>query len=271
MTILSNYYKRYLALLTLITLSFSSISYTNPIETGESFIVCYPTWIAGQLGNQLFPVAAALSLGIDYDAKVYFPFLTERIRANVPTNREMVFWRLDSSYPPVDPLYSVKKIDRNDRPVLYIQKGVNPKYKKYPVNTSRFKGLKKTYYLSKFTSKKPFKNGVLLDIPAWSEKYFAHNKDKIIKLLGPSQEIYDDLYSRYAEIIDHPCSVAIHVRALRNLHKTNYINLAIKKFPKDALFIVCSDNIEKCKQELKGLRNNMVFIEQEPTTMIFIS
>lgn len=194
--------------------------------------------LRGRLGNQLFSVAAAISLGIDNNAKVCFPELVTGKKNDIPTNREKIFWRLDKGKGLKKPTCIIKQTPKNliSYPLQYIK-------------------------------------GMKLCIQPWSEKYFIHNVDKILPLFDPSEEIITDLYSKYSEIIDHPSSVSIHVRTLkgeekakgrRPLYGPKYIGLAMENFSADSLYVVFSDDINWCKQHLGHLSSNMVFIEDEP-------
>ena len=47
----------------------------------------------GQLGNQLFQIAAAVSLALDHDAEAIFPDLRSKRGEEIPINYRKVFWR----------------------------------------------------------------------------------------------------------------------------------------------------------------------------------
>jgi len=189
-----------------------------------------------ELGNQMFQVAAAVAIALDNDYEAYFPDLDRCPWWGMPDNRDYVFWRLNAEEP--------------NEPIEY------------------------TYQ----------QNGVCFPIPAkpnmkiagdfQSERYFAHHKEAIINLFSPSDHIIGYLQRKYANILAHPCSVAVHVRTyikdyghlptIDELHAfagINYYEKAVKLFPSDALFVVCSDNIEWCKANLAHIAPNVVFIE----------
>ncbi len=256
----------------------------------EKFILCRPPWGPGRLGNQLFPIAAAISLGIDYDTKVYFPYLNEHSNSDIPTNKEKILWRLDSANPPHNPAYSVRNFcpSKLEDPLqkivvpVFRYGGVALKLQGYGIAKSTFdedeKGiwpLKSIYNPFEEISniEKKLESGVLYIFPAWSENHFVHNKEKVLSYFDISDEIYNELYTKYREIIDHPYSVSIHVRTLkgeelvhckRPFYGEKFLKEAIRNFPEDALFVVFSDDIQWCKNHLSSLRNKMVFIENEP-------
>lgn len=203
-------------------------------SSGDNFITAK---LSGRLGNQLFEIASAMSVGIDNNAKVYF---FDGKNSTVPT-----------------------EIDSNIKYVFPFINYVNTPKKCAP----EYKALVKTYGYRPIK----YKRGMCLASNFWSEKYFKHNSDKIIPCFLPSEEIINDLFSRYSEILDHPCSVAIHIRTLlgekskwrklRPLYGQKYLKEALKFFPSDALFVVFSDNIEWCKAHLSNFDVNMIFVE----------
>ena len=113
-----------------------------------------------------------------------------------------------------------------------------------------------------------------MEIRGWfqSEKYFIDHKEQIIDLFSPSPEILNYLRSKYAHIVNHPMSVAIHYRsyAKEDPHEQVYAHLspkyykaAMDQFPEDALFVIFSQDMAWCKEHLAPLKKNILFIEQE--------
>ncbi len=212
---------------------FISVSFA----TEEEFFTCK---LPGQLGNQMFSAAAALSLAIDQNAKVYFPILrtSTKKHGNLSVNREKIFWRLDSSSPASEPSCIIKQTADNptDFPLPYVR-------------------------------------GMVLSVKPWSEKYFKHNASQVLPFFEPSQKILNHLHEKYNHIIKHPMSVSFHVRSCkgepaartrRPLYCETYFQLAMKHFPKDALFVVFSDDIEFCRKRLQHIDRNFIFMNTEP-------
>lgn len=129
-----------------------------------------------RLGNQLFEIAATLSLAFDYEAEAYFPDLQERQDEGIPLNYETIFFRLNASEPPGKIRYKYKQSSDFEY--------VPPKFKPSMSLTGYFQ----------------------------SEKYFKHNKEKILPLFEPKPEIYHYLHAKYPRLMQHPYTVAIHLR-----------------------------------------------------------
>ncbi|MGE4574902.1 MULTISPECIES: alpha-1,2-fucosyltransferase [Parachlamydia] len=190
--------------------------------------------MTGQLGNQLFQIAAATSLALDHNAKVTVPDLKNLKTWGIPTNRQLVLWRIDTTEPKVA-LTSFTEASFAYAPI-------------------------------------PYKPNMKLNGYFQSEKYFEKHKDEIIKLFAPMETIENDLKNRYTDVVDHPCSISIHIRTYMDsdpkhlyyyLNGRAYVEEALSFFPEDAYCVVFSDNIEWCKKELAGIRPNLRFIEGE--------
>lgn len=186
----------------------------------------------GQLGNQMFQIAAAVSLALDNQAVATFPDLDSEIRYNIPLNRKHVFRNLNSTAP------------------------------------HKISSLYKEPFFE--FAKLPYSPNIQLEGYFQSEKYFKHNKEAIIKLFEPSYEILSFLNEKYAEIIKSPNTVAIHVRTYKDTTPDchpfvgwDYLYKATELFENDSLFVVFSDDIRLCKVKLgKILKNKkVIFIE----------
>lgn len=107
-----------------------------------------------------------------------------------------------------------------------------------------------------------------------SEKYFVHNRELILKLLAPTQEIQSYIESKYGTLLKQQ-TLAIHVRRgdyvkLPNHHPTlpvlEYYYKAISDvFKSTSLdqYVFFSDDIEWCK-DIFGIQESITYIEQEP-------
>ncbi|MEC7838631.1 MAG: alpha-1,2-fucosyltransferase [Chlamydiota bacterium] len=199
------------------------------------------SFLNGQLGNQMHQVATAVCLAIDHNAEATFPEFRTRTDVGIPVNYEKVFWRLNTH-----PLPS--KIN-------FVWK--EPKHTYTPIQ-----------YHANMQLRGHFQ----------SYKYIEKHREFIQSLFAPSEEILETLNSTYKEILEHPCSVAIHVRTYNaedpkhsNFAKCgyNYFKKAVAKFPKDALFILCSDDIAWCKKTFSGLASNIIYIENNPHYLDF--
>jgi len=197
----------------------------------------------GRLGNQLFQAAAAISLALDNNCDLLLPKkMLQWQKEDVGTTMQKILWRLPRS-----------KISKRKLSQTYNQ----PVFSKYePI---------------------PFHPNMRLSGYFESEKHFKHHKEVIVNLFSPSLEITRYLYSHYKQIIEHPKSVAIHVRTFyRDYLKDGphfyeafpapdltYFEKALAFFGDDALFVVFSDHIDWCKKTFARFSKNFVFIENE--------
>jgi Glycosyl transferase family 11 len=196
--------------------------------------------LQGQLGNQMFIIAATTSLAIDNNATPVFPDFGNSLNPE---------WNLSHNY----------------KKVFYHLNIINPKVKKK-------RRYKEPYF---HYMKIPYKRNIVLSGYFQSEKYFVHNKQQIIDLFTPHPEIVSYLQSKYSDIIDHPHTVSLHMRLYNRegpeaeVHPNYgaiYFAAAMNEFPKNFLFVVFSNNMKLCKQEIEKMENppkNIRFIEGE--------
>lgn len=211
------------------------------------FFCCLPTWlqgtecvvgeIMGQLGNQLFIIAATVGLALDHQAEPFFPDLATRQTENVPLNREKLFSHMELHLTP-------------------------------PPMSMQHRYVERSFHYAKI----PYHPNMSINGYFQSEKYFINHKETIKQLFSAPQHIMDYLKAKYSAIIEHPTTVAIHHRSYfkedpnQNCHITyglDYYSKAIELFPEDYLFVVFSNDIEWCKQAFKAIDRNFLFIENE--------
>lgn len=193
--------------------------------------------VKGRLGNQLFEIAAAVSLALDNDAEAKFPAFSQGKKNNIEINYQKVFWRIN-----INPLN--EKISTTYK---------EPHYQFAPI---------------------PYTPNMKISGFFQSEKYFKHHKDEIIELFSPSEEILTYLESNYGLIIDNPKTVAVHVRCYhtesKNLQKVaqiyykDYYLKMMSYFDKDYLFVIFSDDTQWCKEQFANCGYNVKIIENEP-------
>lgn len=189
--------------------------------------------LIGQLGNQLFIIAATVSLALDHEVKAIFPDLIEKKENNISLNYKKLFHFLPVRLP---------------KPVRLIYK--EPRFSYDPI---------------------PYLPNMMLSGYFQSEKYFSHHKKEILELFAPPAEEKDYLSSHYADILSHPMTVSVHVRFYHEdpegkvYHSCgrDYYEKAMSLFPDDTLFIVFSNQMEKCKSLLSNVSKNLRFIEGE--------
>ncbi|MBI3508834.1 MAG: alpha-1,2-fucosyltransferase [Chlamydiia bacterium] len=97
--------------------------------------------------------------------------------------------------------------------------------------------------------------------------YFDPYKDRIRELYAAPAEVLSELKGKYSRILDHPKTVAVHIRTYHpqlELHcflGEEYYQTAMDFFDDEHLFVVFSDRIEWCKRHLNWQGENVVFIE----------
>lgn len=202
--------------------------------------------IWGRFGNHLFIIAAVSSLAWDNEAQAVFPDFEAAFAENCNLTINYEIAALQSSY------QNVFEHLNTLQPTKFACVYREPSFTYSPI---------------------PYTPNMLLEGWFQSEKYFAHHKQKIIKLFEPKAAILDYLLAKYGEIINHPYTVSIHLRAyhhenptLDNIYPTygrSYIAKAMQLFEPDAQFVVFSDQIEWAKSQLQGLSANILFIEGE--------
>lgn len=199
-------------------------------QVQASFVSCH---IHGQLGNQLFQTAATLAYAWDNDVEAFFPELHAEGQG-IPYNWRQLFFRLNANSPPEPYWYRFQQVASSSSEPIPVQPNL---------------------YIDGY-------------FQSW--RYFHHRRGKILEVFAPS-EVYSVLLSnKYAELLAHPNTVAVHVRtSVRWKHEANlhpwvgfdYYKEAFSKFSKDALFVIFSDRIQWCKKHFPKLCKNVVFIE----------
>jgi hypothetical protein len=195
--------------------------------------------LSGRLGNQMFQVAAALSLAEDFGAQAIFPDFVLRKEDDLSKNYQFFFNRLLTTQPPRSSTYT---------------------YREHP-----------HFHFSPIT----FRPNMEIHGYFQSERYFKHNKEKICSFFEPSVKIKEYLTEKYRDLLAHPNTVAIHMRAYKleslDIEKCfpflsgDFFMRAAEQFPDDALFVIFSDNIEWAKNEMQCFARPHIFIEKEPS------
>ena len=213
----------------------SRVRQSGKCVNGKYFV--YSGYYGGRLGNQLFQIAAALSLAMDNDAEAVFPDYPKWELYEIPVNREKVFHRINFEMPQKRVMYTYfEHKDFHFRPIPY------------------FPNMKIFGYFQ-------------------SENFFKHNKEKVLPYFEASQEISDYIVSKYHDLLSHPCTVAVHLRGYLqespNLEKMfvmlgrDYVEKAASLFEEEALFVIFSDQMDWAKEVLKDFSRPHIFIEGE--------
>lgn len=192
--------------------------------------------LMNQLGNQMFIVAAATSLALDNGATPIFPDFLKKTDGGIPFNFQEMFFRVNTDVPDHPPTSSIYQ---------------EPFFHYSPI---------------------PYVPNMKIIGFFQSENYFKHNKELILQLFAPSEKIEKYLREKYNSILNHPNSIAVHYRDYTTelpgegylIDVTrDYYERAFAQFPKDALFVAFSNNIQKCRKKLKHISHNIIFIKGE--------
>lgn len=203
--------------------------------------------LRGQWGNQLFQIAAAVALAEENHTFLYFPDFQN---LSSPHLKEM---ELSKNYEAI-----FRKIPNQLRyaKVSYLYKQPDPAY--HPI---------------------PYTPNMEIDGFFQSEKYFKKYASLIRNLFAAPKSIQTYLQDHFAEILNHPKTVAIHVRTGYFDFKKercsprfyraflppdlNFFKKAVSLFDADSLFIVFSDYIPWCKKNFQEIPRQIIFMEDE--------
>ncbi|MBS0621099.1 MAG: alpha-1,2-fucosyltransferase [Verrucomicrobia bacterium] len=191
--------------------------------------------VHAQLGNNLFQIATASALAWDHGVTAYFPDLLTNPWDNIPINREHVFMRC-SMHAPSEP----------------DQVWSEPDFAYHPI---------------------PYEGGHLyLKGYFQSEKYFKHQRARLLELFAPREDHYAYMQKKYRWLIDHPCTVGVQVRAQHEdpsgrffiQYGKDYFGKAMAYFPDDALYIISTNDEAYARRLLPEKMKNCVFLRDEP-------
>jgi hypothetical protein len=117
-------------------------------------------------------------------------------------------------------------------------------------------------------NKIPYSNNLCIEGYWQSEKYFLNHRDRIIELIGVSENGEDYIKKKYGDIFDD--TISVHIRrgdykGLQNHHpmsSVDYYQKALSHFAdKEYKVLVFSDDIEWCKENFD---DGFIFIEDNP-------
>lgn len=192
-------------------------------------------YIGGRLGNQLFQISATLSLAMDHNVVAIFPEWATWELYDIPENLKQVFFRLSTAPAEISTTF---------------QEDENFVYKPIPYTPN--------IHIRGFFQ---------------SEKYFKHNKEKILPLFEPRQALADYLNEKYAPLIKHPCTVGVHLRAYKAENPAilnamvpitiDYVKKAATLFPEEAHFVIFTDHVPFAQDILSTFDRPYTIIENE--------
>lgn len=192
----------------------------------------------GQVGNQMFEIAAAVAYGLDHGCNPVFPKISKATSGK--SNRKYFFHRINTSS--TSGSFSWVDCDQN---------------------------LLVPYYAY---SELPYQPGVNVRLRGYyqNERYFAHHAKEIRALFAPSPKILRDIQKKYPHFLDAE-TVAIHVRTFipdgRDPNEStnwNYYLRALEEFPDDFTFLIFSDSLSWTKAHFPKTEKQLHFIEGNP-------
>ena len=176
--------------------------------------------LMGGLGNYMFQITAAYSLALDNEDSLVLNNKTSvSVHKHIDTYRNNILRNLTYGETTTDKIYSKPFFHYNEIP--------------YTPN------LKLNGYYQ-------------------SEKYFKHNRNKVLECFSIDTESRKYIDRKYGDILKNK-TCSIHVRrgdylGLSNIHppcSLSYYNEAVKQVDDDVVYLVFSDDIEWCKENLK--------------------
>jgi hypothetical protein len=189
-----------------------------------------------QFGNQLFEIAAAYAYSLDHRLTLTVPDLVSNREYNIPHNANVLFLHRILCYTPKHPPYHI---------------WTEPNFNYNPIPDS-----------SRIELRGYFQ----------SEKYFAHRRKEILELFSAPEGMNERIIAKYPFLKSDQLVVGVQVRySLRERPRgeyhpnvdRRYYEKAIPLFPKDAIFVVTSDNREFAKECVDGLAENLVYLEAD--------
>lgn len=197
-----------------------------------------------QFGVQLLHFCSVLAFAWDNELFPYFPreFLlnTKGAKRNYP----LVFYRFNQDLP--------SDIDKSD-PIHIKERSPYAPLGRNEMNPLQYA---------------PYAGQNVCMCGAGVYPYF-HYRAHLREYFAPSPEIQSYLSMKYKQIIDHPKTVAVHVRTFHPgiTHQlflgSEYYKSAMDCFSDDHLFVIFSDRTEWAKENLQGTKPNMWFIQDE--------
>lgn len=216
--------------------------YIRSIKPYDTIVDKFDKYISprmlGRLANQMFEIATAYSLSIDNKCSMkvsiengVYASLTGEVGS--PLNYK------DTVFKNVEFIDSVSNYD--------VWK--EPKFSYIPISYK-------------------FDKNLYLDGQFQSEKYFEHNKDKILELFKCDDISKDYIISKYGSYLKKP-NVSIHIRrgdylSAKEYHPAcdlNYYEKALGYFPNISYIIVFGDDIQWAKENFIG--DKFIFVENE--------
>jgi len=199
--------------------------------------------LKGGLANMMFQVSAAYSFSIDNNTDCFFPNLDYMLNfLNTETTHNPNLLHADE----YNLIFKKLKKDSPNRNLRTIN---------FPFEYSDVK--------------LPNNEDVIIDGFFQSEKYFKHNREKILELFEPDNSIKEIIDQKYEKLLTKR-TTSVHIRRGDYLKFPNhhpfqgydYYSNAVNEVKSETdVFLIFSDDIEWCKNNFKG--DEYYFIENE--------
>lgn len=211
---------------------FFILIFTSILGFAKDIVTCE---FRGQMGNQMWTIAAVVAHALEYDYEPVFPELKEALGGEF--NYRHFFHRLN-----------VSSLSNNEKFHVFTE---SHSHKYSPIPHSKGENLRLVGHFE-------------------SPQYFEKHSQTIRELFAPTSEILDEIYGKYGDLLKEP-TVAIHVRTYipdgRDPHNNiggaswNYFKTAMQYFPENAHFVIFSDSIEWTKNYFPADGRRISFIE----------
>ena len=188
--------------------------------------------LEGGLGNYMFQIATTHSISVDYnDVMVIDDTNVHAVHKHINTYKSNIFRNIHFG----------------------------------SVSTENNYGEPQFHY-----SKIPYSPNLRLNGYYQSEKYFKHNRDKLLKLFSIDETTNNYITTKYGNNFNNTCSV--HVRRGDYLRYPNhhpfcgieYYEKSMYTMGNSYEFLIFSDDIEWCKENFSRLPYNFKYIEGNP-------
>ena len=128
----------------------------------------------------------------------------------------------------------------------------------------------------KYVTPPKFNNDTIIDGFFQSEKFFKHVRKDVVELFSIKDEIKNRLIGDYSELINEE-SCTLHVRKGdsllnpdMNVLSLEYYEDAVSRFDDNTTFVIFSDDIQWCKDNLTFIKNKTFINEKSDFTELHL-
>lgn len=214
----------------------ASVFLSTNIKAEESKDGYVTVKLMGQLGNQMFQLAAAYAYALDHDILLTVPDLLHNQSFGIPHNAQELF---------LDRILSEK-----------IPFPLQLRWSEPSFNYTKI----------------PASNAIELFGYFQSEKYFADRREELLSLFAVPTKMNETILDKYPFLASDSLVVGIQIRDYRReypseqyhpTHKRSYYEKAMALFPEDAIFVVSSNNKDFAMECIHGIRDNIVYLDAD--------